>query len=433
MNRQVSFPWTIGLAGLVLLIGPVSRAQSLSPTEQLGKSFFFDPNLSINLNQSCAACHSPETGFTGPLLSTNAHGAVYEGSIAGRFGNRKPPSAAYATPSPILHYIMDHGEALFIGGNFWDGRATGEHLGNPAADQALGPFLNPAEQALRDNACVVYQVCTTNAASFEAVWGAGSCTISWPAGIYTTCRAEGAAITLSTADRSKVNTAYDNIGRSIAAYEASTEVNPFTSKYDYFLKGRADLTKQERQGLMLFKGKGKCDNCHILEKGMGMGHAAGPALLTDFTYDNLGVPKNPENPFYVTHPSFIDNGLGAFLGTRTDYQTFAEENLGRQKVPSLRNVDKRPDPAFVKAYTHNGYFKSLAGVVHFYNTRDVKPACPGPYTEAQALEAECWPAPEVPETVNHDELGNLHLTPDQEAAIVQFLKTLSDGYIPTAP
>jgi len=76
----------------------------------------------------------------------------------------------------------------------------------------------------------------------------------------------------------------------------------------------------------------------------------------------------------------------------------------------------------------NMYFKSLEGIVHFYNTRDVLPACPGDYTEEQALAAGCWPAPEVPENVNTAELGNLGLTPDEEAAIVAFLKTLSDRF-----
>ncbi|MEJ2304962.1 MAG: hypothetical protein P8Y14_25860, partial [Anaerolineales bacterium] len=116
---------------------------------------------------------------------------------------------------------------------------------------------------------------------------------------------------------------------------------------------------------------------------------------------------------------------------------FADENLGKQKVPTLRNVGKgsceaEPDnpDCIVKAYTHNGYFKSLAGIVHFYNTRDVLPACPGDYTEAEALTAGCWPAPEVAENVNRDELGDLGLTPEEEAAIVAFLETLSDGYTP---
>ena len=121
-------------------------AEDLTAIEQLGKSIFFDENLSINFNQSCASCHDPAWGWTGPDSAVNAAGSVYEGSIAGRFGDRKPPTSAYATPSPV--FFNDKG--TFTGGNFWDGRATGEILGNPAADQALGPFLNPVEQALPD-------------------------------------------------------------------------------------------------------------------------------------------------------------------------------------------------------------------------------------------------------------------------------------------
>jgi len=139
-----------------------AQAQALTPKESLGKSIFFDSSLSIHRNQSCAAFHDPAAGWTGPDSVINAHGSVYEGSIPGRFGDRKPPSSAYATQSPILYYTMKGGEALFIGGNFWDGRATGEKLGNAAADQAQGPFLNPMEQALPESACVVYRVCTAS-------------------------------------------------------------------------------------------------------------------------------------------------------------------------------------------------------------------------------------------------------------------------------
>jgi cytochrome c peroxidase len=427
MINKRGFTCVLVCAAIVLLVASVGTVAAQDPTlttnEQLGKSIFSDDNLSINQNQACAVCHGPAAGWTGPLSDTNAGGAVYEGSIPGRFGDRKPPSAAYATQSPIFH--MDK-KGLFVGGNFWDGRATGEKLGNPAADQAQGPFLNPAEQALPDSACVVYRVCNPVIAGdypigFEEVWGAGTCDIVWPADIETVCATEGATVTLSDADRAKSDRAYDNIALSIAAYEASPQVNAFTSKYDYTFKGMAKLTKEEQRGYALFRGKGQCHRCHISN--------GQEALFTDYTFDNLGVPQNPENPAGVA-PDFVDPGLGGFLMKAGYPEEVYLAEWGKQKVPTLRNVDLRPGEDFVKAFAHNGYFKTLEGIVHFYNTRDVKPTCPGPYTEAQALAAGCWPPPEVAENVNTDELGDLGLTPDEEAAIVAFLKTLSDGFQP---
>jgi len=427
----------LALALPAMIAGPAS-AQVLTDAQELGKSIFFDEDLSINLDQSCASCHDPEVGFTGPLADINAFGAVYEGSVPGRFGNRKPPSAAYATVSPIFHFAFDGKReekgGLFVGGNFWDGRATGETLGNPAADQAQGPFLNPVEQGLPDSACVVYRICTAAyPVAFQDVYGADACAIAWPADVGAQCAAGDGVVGLSEADRAKVQTAFDQTALAIAAYEASPEVNAYSSKYDYYLAGLADLTREEKLGLNLFKGKGKCANCHILDPGPN----GEPPLLTDFTFDNLGTPRNPDNPWYDMtefNPygfDWIDLGLGGFLAARVEYQHLAEDNLGKQKVPTLRNVDKRPYPGFVKAFTHNGYFKSLKGVVHFYNTRDVKPRCADPFTlEADALALGCWPEPEVDENVNDDELGDLHLHDWQEDAIVEFLKTLSDGYMP---
>ncbi len=422
-------------------------AQALSDEEQLGKSIFFDDNLSINSNQPCAGCHGPEVGWTGPTEVFNAGGSTYEGSIEGRFGNRKPPSAAYATSSPILHFVDEKAnnknktEILFIGGNFWDGRATGEKLGNPAADQAQGPFLNPVEQALPDSACVVYRVCNaTYPVVFETVFP-GGCAIYFPADTDDVCAA-GNSVPLDPAERDKVDEAYDNIALAIAAYEDSPEVNQFSSKYDAFLAGMVDLSKKEKKGLNLFKSAGKCANCHVLEPGPN----GEPPLLTDFTFDNLGVPRNPENRWYeqlAFNPAgadWIDLGLGGFLENRMDYQQYSAANLGKQKVPTLRNVDLRPSPDFVKAYTHNGYFKTLKQIVHFYSTRDLKPVCPDdPFTEIDeslftrvedAMAQGCWPKPEVAVNVNTSELGSLHLTDAQEDAIVAFMKTLSDGYLP---
>jgi len=373
-----------------------ANAQPLAPLKQLGKALFFDTNLSTPPGQACAACHAPETGFTGPNPAINAHGSVYQGAVRNRFGNRKPPAAAYAGESPVLFY--DEDEEVWVGGMFWDGRATGLILGDPLAEQAMGPFLNPLEQDNPGAKQVCLKVAKSDyAALFRQVWG--------PASLDPVKDVAGT---------------YERIARSIAAYERSAEVNPFTSKYDYWLDGQATLTPLEDQGRMLFEGKAGCAACHISEPGPG----GEPPLFTDFTYDNLGVPPNPENPFYHISDewnpegmNFVDYGLGGFLkGAGFSEEVYLPE-MGKQKVPTLRNVDKRPYPGFVKAYGHNGYFKSLEAITHFYNTRDV----------------ELWPAPEVPETVNHDELGNLGLTAEEEAAVVAFMKTLTDGYVPPAP
>jgi cytochrome c peroxidase len=387
----VSIPAILVLA-LSGLFSNAAFTAPLTPLEELGKNIYFD-KISSPDRQACADCHGASVGFTGPNPAINKHGAVYRGAVPQRFGNRKPPSSAYATLSPIFHY--DEIQGLFVGGNFWDGRATGQRLGNPAADQALGPFLNPLEQNNPDAAAVLKQIASSKYAPlWKKVWGE--------------------PIDYSTP--SAVSTNYDRVGLSIAAFEGSSEVNQFSSKYDYFLNDQADLTARETWGRDLFNdiNKGKCSLCHVSE--------GSAPLFTDFTYDNLGVPKNPENPFYemlAFNPlgsAWIDKGLGGFLEAsgNPEWAAKAAENMGKMKVPTLRNVDKRPGNGFPKAFMHNGVFKSLKEVVHFYNTRDVA----------------SWPPPEVPENVNHTELGNLGLSDAEEDAIVAFLATLSDGYVP---
>jgi cytochrome c peroxidase len=149
-----------------------------------------------------------------------------------------------------------------------------------------------------------------------------------------------------------------------------------------------------------------------------------PTLFTDFTYDNIGTPKNPAYPFYTQaafNPlgaAWVDEGLGAFLQTRPEYQAYAAQNMGKMKVPTLRNVDKRPHPEFVKAYGHNGYFKSLEEVVHFYNTRDALPLCSGAVSDSPGT--NCWPAPEESANVNTEELGNLGLSAQEEGTWWRF-------------
>jgi len=366
----------------------------LSPLEFLGKSLFFDQNLSVNGKMSCATCHAPEVGFTGPDSDVNEMTAVYPGTIHTRFGARKPPTAAYGGDSPVLY--NDETEGWWLGGRFWDGRATGWTRGDPLAEQAMGPFLNPVEQGAPNAKLIVLKVAKSSYAYlFEEIWGPGALNFV-----------------------KDVEGVYERIARAISAYEKSAEVNPFSSKYDAFLAGTAELTEQEAWGLELFEGKAMCSACHLSRPD----ESGNPPLFTDFTFDNLGIPKNPANPIYSAPPSFnpdgfdrVDLGLGGFLMSAGYPVDMYEPEMGKHKVPTLRNVDKRPYEGFVKVFGHNGYFRSLEEITHFYNTRDVEDAG--------------WPMAEVPETMNTDELGNLGLTADEEAAIVAFMKTLSDGYM----
>lgn len=374
MHSKTVFVFAVTVA-LLLGVAGANAKQFLTPQEELGKRLFFDTSLSDPPGQACAVCHGAGVGYTGPDEGINTAGAIYEGAVSGRFGNRKPPTTAYAGDPRVLHYTGKK----WVGGMFWDGRATGKLLADPLAEQAQGPFLNPLEQNNANAQAVINKVL---ASSYKDLF-------------LQVC--------------SDTNTYYNCIGRSIAAYERSKEVSQFTSKYDYSLKRRAELTDQERQGLKLFMGKAKCANCHV------------PPLFTDFTYDNLGVPHNPSNPFY-NEPSYnplghawADQGLGGFLKSAGYPESVWKPEVGKMKVPTLRNVDLRPSTHFIKAYSHNGYFKSLEEIVHFYNTRDVLGAG--------------WPAPEVAVNINTAEVGNLGLNHEEELAIVAFLKTLSDGYV----
>lgn len=330
---------------------------------KLGKSIFNDKNLSNPIGQSCSSCHNTSTGF-----SDLNHSIVSEGAVGGLFLNRNAPDIAYVMFSPPLHF--DNVDSTYVGGFFLDGRV------NTLEEQAQKPFLNPLEMNNTDRQMVIAKI---KKASYYPLY----------ARLY--------------GDANNDDIAFNNIAEAIAAFEKSPDLNPFTSKFDYYLKGMATFTPQELRGWQLFNdpAKGKCANCHISEPDP----ESGKILFTDFTYDNIGVPKNPANPFYTIPKSFnplgynaIDYGLGGFLNDSINY--------GKFKVPTLRNA------ASSAPYFHNGYYNTLEEVVHFYNKRDV----------------EAFPPAEIPSTVNHDELGNLSLTSQEEKDIVAFIKTLTDGF-----
>lgn len=452
MRKTVSMSIMLALAiGFFFASQQSSAFAQESETDDmvaLGKLIFFDENLSANGTQSCATCHAPEFGFTGPDSTVNAGGAVYQGALPNRFGNRRPPTSAYAGDSPVFHF--DEQEAGWFGGMFWDGRATGSMLGDPLAEQGQGPFLNPLEHAVANAQVLCVNVRKAEYAGlFEEVWGAGS----------LDCAKD-------------VNGVYERIGRSLAAYERSSEVNPFSSKFDLFwdnaVAAGKDVTKikcgsgmggggmggamgcpgggmdpnrwmafrnlgftdAELQGLAVFNdpNRGNCASCHSLEPG-----SDGYPLFTDFGYDNIGIPRNRENPFYTMPAAWnpdgenwVDFGLGGYLMSAGYSADIYEPEMGKFKVPTLRNVDLRESANDVKAYGHNGYFKSLEDIVFFYHWRAMMDngcmgggmgmGCDGM--------ADMFPPPEVDQN-----RATMDMFPrPQVNNIVTFLKTLSDGY-----
>jgi cytochrome c peroxidase len=346
-----------------------------------------------------------------------------------------------------------------VGGNFWDLRATGLRLGNPAASQAQGSPLNPTEMANIDPACVVRRISQRPYRQFfEDVLGPRAFSVAWPANVDATCSRPNnnpatrigsevpgpnqtpIVVQLRPQDRARIQATFDAMARAIAAFEASPEVSPFSSKFDAFLAGKAQLTAQEREGYDLFNGKAKCNACHIDPKGDKR------PLFTDQTTSNLGIPKNPAMAYYretkpdaygyVANPhgdAFLDKGVGDFLRSPENgfpaWAKLAGQFDGRLRVATLRNVDKRPYPGFVKAYGHNGYFKSLKEIVHFYNTRDTLPRCA---VGSPGEKVTCWPAPEIATNLNKH-CCDLHLTSAEEDDLVAFMKTLTDGYWKRTP
>jgi cytochrome c peroxidase len=381
------------LAGAVAVLLSLAVAPALAsngtvaPKVRLGAFLAGDRSLSDPDGQACADCHLPRAGYADPDQDL----PVSQGVLPELFGGRNAPTWAYTAWSPALHY--DETDGAWIGGMFWDGRAAGWEL-SPLAEQARGPFLNPVEMKNESEAEVIREVRAAPYASlFRHVFGRDSL--------------------------NDVDAAYDNVARAIAAYESSRWVNTFTSRYDAFVAGnRNALTTQQKRGLEVFNGKGLCSQCHPSEPGpYSTGRATGKALFTDYTYDNLGIPKNPvfALPPLDFDPDAVDLGLGGFLRGTGDPELVASAAAadGAFKVPTLRNLTR------TAPYGHNGYFATLEDIVHFYNTRDV--ADPA------------WPAPEVPVNVNVEELGDLGLTADEETDLVAFLHALSDRVIVPIP
>jgi cytochrome c peroxidase len=406
----------LGVLGVAAV--PGATAGDLSNAQKLGELLYKDTNLSLERNQACESCHSlsrirvpeevrsgkfrerkqPAVSFADPDNIRNGT-AVADGSVAGKFGTLNTPSAGYAAFSPFFHWDADEG--LYVGGQFWNGRA------NSLAEQAAQPPLNPVEMAMPSKWAVVTRLKDNRryVQLFKKIYDIDLDLIpayeQAPAGL---------------TPPPGVFAAYDAMTRAIGEFEKSRTFNRFDSKFDFVMAGVTEFSEQEQRGFELFTGdKALCSGCHVTDMTFAPDGNLFPALLTDFTYDNLGVPRNeniPGNP--EPNPG---------LGGRPDIAARdpAGSEIGKHKVMSLRNI------ALTPPYMHNGAFSTLEEVVHFYNTRDVKPRVCTDINDP-GFGDDCWPEPEFAATINVDELGDLGLTAEEEADLVAFMRTLTDNY-----
>jgi cytochrome c peroxidase len=299
------------LCGLVVGACADEAPPRASTKEELGALLFADPRLSEPAGQACMDCHDATAAFADPEDDRTSVGIV-----PGRFGLRNSQSVMYTAFVPPLHTDPLTGRP--VGGLFWDGRAS------TLEQQVEGPLLNPLEMNNPDKATVVAKVKSAYGRELKSIFGKGA---------------------LADTD-----TTFKHITEAIAAFERAPQFSPFSSKYDRVLAGRATLDKAEARGLAIFEdpARGNCASCHPSRPSAD----GKPPLFTTFAYENVGLPRFNDNPFYQLPetlnpggPGVVDSGLAKTTGDPA--------HMGMFRVPTLRNV-QRTTP-----YGHNGYYRRL--------------------------------------------------------------------------
>jgi cytochrome c peroxidase len=427
--------------------------ETLSAAAAAGEALFADASLSASGRQSCASCHVAARAFTADPATDHGLPVPLGGPNMDQTGFRNAPSLMYASFTP--GFSLDEGP---VGGFFRDGRASS------LADQAQQPFLTAFEMANHDAAEVVGRLRQSAATLQKFTDAYGETVLDDP------------------------DTALKDIGAAIAAYETEgPEFHTFSSKFDYWQQGRAELSAQELQGLALFNnpGKGNCTACHPSQR---QGFDSHP-LFTDFSYDNIGIPRNwaiPANhpgavspingaplltqPVPVDVPAdaeyaYYDLGLcGPFAPSASDTRprpvlSATTSLCGLFKVPTLRNI------AITAPYFHNGVFSTLRQVIEWYVTRDINnntannpnPVAAGPGGNPYAAVGTFYTAADgTPDLYQYNDLpsaydanvnvGEVPYTPptfgggqaptlnaEEIDDVVAFLCTLTDGYDPANP
>ncbi|MGV7218202.1 cytochrome-c peroxidase [Bradyrhizobium sp. UFLA05-112] len=440
MNSRIV--WLLG-AGLLCMAGAVVAAETqerpgmnpnpvrfmrppvapLSAMAQLGREIFYDASLSSSGALSCASCHSPDHAYGPP----NDGPVMLGGRTVSQQGARAVPSLTYLERQPNFSIGPDKGDDDNVidlaqmaalgqqaaratkvaggagsaanivpqGGLFWDGRA------DTLQEQALGPLLDPNEM---DGGSIEVVADKLRHAAyvprFTELFGAGVL--------------ENQRLLVAEAMF------------AVARYQVEEpSFHPYTSKYDYWLEGKARLSESELRGLKLFNDpeKANCAGCHTsapTRDGL-------PPLFTDHQYEALGAPRNAALA-RNRDPDHFDLGVCGPYRTDIAEQT---QYCGMFLTPTLRNT------AIRRAFFHNGVFRTLEEVMDFYNFRDTNPekvfprGADGIVLKYDDLPAKYHANVDVSDPPFDRHLGDTPaMTAQDEADIIAFLKTLTDGYQP---
>jgi cytochrome c peroxidase len=398
-------------------------AAPLSAMARLGKDIFFDTGLSSSGKLACASCHSPDHAYGPPN-----DGPIMLGGLTLTLpGARAVPSLTYLDRQSDFSIGPDdkQNETVTLaqmaavgqtaeraqktatqsaqsaanivpqGGLFWDGRADTLQI------QASGPLLDPREMDGGSIEIVAEKLRNaTYAKKFAGLFGEG---------IFTNANLLVAEATFA-------------IGR----YQIEEpSFHPYTSKFDYWLEGKARLSETEMRGYRLFndQDKANCAGCHSSQ----VSREGQPPLFTDTQYEALAAPRNPALAD-TRDPGYFDLGVcGPIRKDIADQTQFC----GMFKTPTLRNTARR------RTFFHNGAFQNLQQVMDFYNFRDTNPekvyplGADGKVEKYNDIPVQYHGNVDVSDPPFNRHPGDVPaMTTQDETDIIAYLQTLNDGYVP---
>tara|TARA_R110000824_G_scaffold336_11_gene2394 strand:+ start:42898 stop:44007 length:1110 start_codon:yes stop_codon:yes gene_type:complete len=342
----------------------------------LGTALFFDVNLSRDRTQSCATCHDPARAFI-DWRDSGVDAAASLGGDLVSLGDRNAPTLSYTALTPDFQL---NAEGEYVGGMFLDGRES------DLQSQAGAPLLNPIEMAFPDKAAVVDRLLENP--------------------VYVTAFRElfGDDIFIDH------ELAYEALTESIAAFEQTEFFSPFDSKYDRYLRGEYELSREEELGMTLYFSEQftNCNQCHQLNLLPGSERET----FTNYTYHNIAVPINKALR--------AANGLASGhrdLGLLENPLVNDPQQAGKFKVPTLRNI------AISGPYMHNGVFQDLKTVMLFYNKFNARSSA----SQINPETGESWGEPEVAENISLTELESAPALDEKRIdALIAFMRLLTD-------